>query len=148
MKYCKSGGRLGAQGFDELAGVGVRAGLRVVGVGVAVLHQEVVQREVDLVFADVVGQRVHHLAALLIPDVRLVLHQDHGALAADFAGAAAQVTVELVLQEAVHVVAAVFLLHDHERGVFGQRLGHHVGAFHAAADRAGAPTTDGPAHAR
>ena len=79
--------------------------LRVVGVGVAVLHQEVVQGQVDLVFADVVGERVHDLAALLIPDVRLALDQDHGALAADFAGAAAQVAVELVLEEAVHVVA-------------------------------------------
>ena len=127
-------GSLGAEGVDELAGVGVRAGLRVVGVGVAVLHQEVMQGEVDFVFADVVGERVHDLAALLIPDVRLVLDQDDGTLAADFAGAAAQVAVELVLQKAVHVVAAVLLLHDHERGVLGERLRHHVGAFDAAAD--------------
>ena len=29
---------------------------------------------------------------------------------------------------------AVLLLHHHERGVLGQRLRHHVGAFDAAAD--------------
>ncbi len=51
------------------------------------------QRQVDLVFADVVGKRVHHLAALLIPDVGLVLHQNHRPLAANFAGASAQVAV-------------------------------------------------------
>ena len=104
---------LRAEGVDELARVGIGADLRVVGVGVAILHQEVVQREVDLVFADVVGERVHDLAAFLIPDVGLVLDEHDGRLAADFAGAAAQVAVELVLEEPVHVVGAVFLLHDH-----------------------------------
>jgi len=57
---------------------------------VELFHREVVQRQVDLVFPDVIGQRVHHLPALLIPDVRLVLHQDQRTLAADLSGAAAQ----------------------------------------------------------
>ncbi len=47
----------------------------VVGVRVAVLHQEVMQRKVDLVFTDVVGERVHDLTALFVPDIRLTLHQ-------------------------------------------------------------------------
>ena len=112
-------GGLGAEGFDELARVGVGAGLVVGGVGVAVLHEEVAECEVDLVFADVVGEGVHDLAAFLIPDVGLVLDVDYGALSADFASAAAEVAVELVLEEAVHAVGTVLLLHDHEGGVFG-----------------------------
>ena len=92
------------------------------------------QGQVEFLLADVVGQRVHHVPALLIPDVRLILHQRHRPLAADLAGASAQVAVELVLQKAVHVVAAVFALHHHQRGVFGECLGQHVGAFHAGAD--------------
>jgi len=60
--------------------------------------------------------------------------RERGALAAGFAGSAAQVAIQLVLQEAVHVVAAVLLLHDHQGGVLGERLGHHVGAFDASSD--------------
>ena len=93
------------------------------------------QRQIDLVFADVIGQRVHHLPALLIPDIRLVLNQHHRPLAADFAGASAQVPVKLMLQRTMHVIAAVLLLHHHQRGILGQRLGHHVRAFHASADQ-------------
>src|ERR1022692_1947003 len=125
MKYCRSAGvwaRRAATNWRGVgggappggAGVGVRTRQGVVGVGIAILHQEVVQGEVDLVFADVVGERVHDLAPLLIPDIRLILDEDDGALTADFAGASAQVPVELVLEEAVHVVAAVLLLHHHE----------------------------------
>ena len=39
-----------------------------------------------------------------------------------------------MLEKLVHLVVAVFFLHDAECGVLGQRLGHHVGAFHPAAD--------------
>ncbi len=46
----------------------------VVGVGVAILHEEIVKRHIELIFADVVGQRVQDLAALLVPDVLLALH--------------------------------------------------------------------------
>ena len=63
----------------------------VVGVGVAILHEEVVQREIELVFADVVRKRVENLTAFLIPDVLLALNQSERRLVADFTGAAAQI---------------------------------------------------------
>ena len=74
----------------------------IVGVGVAVLHQEVVQREIDFVFADVVGEGVQDLSALLIPDIGFALHQRKRGLVTEFTGAATQVTIELVAQIAVH----------------------------------------------
>ncbi len=106
------------------------------GVGVAILHEEVVEGEIELVFADVVGEGVHDLAALLVPDIRFVLDKVDGTLATNLARSASEVAVEfvLVLEELAHVVCAVFLLHDHECGVLGECLGHHVGAFDASAD--------------
>ena len=68
------------------------------------LHEEVVQGLVELVFADVVGESVEDDGALLVPDVLLVLDEDEGVLVADLAGAAAQVAVELVSEELAHVV--------------------------------------------
>ena len=106
----------------------------VVGVGVAVLHQEVVQREIELVFADVVGEGVEDLAALLVPDVGLALHQSERRLVADLAGAAAQIAVELVAQVAMHEVAAVLVRHHLQRGVLGEAFRHHVGTFDVGAD--------------
>ena len=106
----------------------------IVGVGVAVLHEEIVQREIEFVFADVVGKRVQNLAALLVPDVRLALHQSERRLVADFAGAAAQIAVELVAQVAMHQIAAVLVRHHLQGGVLGQAFRHHVGAFHVGAD--------------
>src|SRR5580698_7196228 len=76
---------LGANGVNQHAGIrvgivhdlrGVRAVVAfrasvylVVGVGVAVLHEEVMQREIKLVFPDVVGKSVENLSAFLVPDV-------------------------------------------------------------------------------
>ena len=143
----KLGRSLGADGIDQHAGVGVRivdgfggAGSRlcgvdlVVGVGVAVLHQKIVQREIELVFADVVGKRVEDLAALLVPDVVLALHESERRLVADLAGAAAQVAIELVAEVAMHQIAAVLVRHDLQRGVLGEAFRHHVGTFDIGAD--------------
>ncbi len=97
------------------------------------------QRGVDLVFADVVGERVHHQPTFLIPDVGFTLDQDQWRLFADFAGAAAEIGVELVFQIFVDVVGAVLFLHHFERGIFGERFGHHVGAAHLRADELVSP---------
>ena len=75
------------------------------------------KREVEFVFADVVSKGIHDLTALLIPDIRIALDEDYGALFANLAGAPAEILVEFMLQEAMHVVATVFLLHHHQRGV-------------------------------
>ena len=103
---------------------------------------------VELVFADVVGEAVEDERTLLIPDVGFVLDEDEGVLVADLAGAAAEIAVELVGEELVHVVGAVLLLHDAEGGVLGEGFGHHVGAFDVAADELDDPTTGGRARAR
>ena len=97
------------------------------------------QRGVDLVFADIVGQGVHDLPALLVPDVRLALHQGQRRFVADFAGAAAQIAVQKMAQHLAHVVLAVFLLHHHVGGILRQRFRHHVRALHLAADQLVAP---------
>jgi len=44
-----------------------------------------------------------------------------------------------VAEEAVHVVLAVFFLHDHERGILGESFCHHVGALHVTADQLMSP---------
>jgi hypothetical protein len=46
----------------------------IVGIGVAVLRQEVMQSEIELVFADVVSEGIKDLATLLVPDVVLTLN--------------------------------------------------------------------------
>ena len=104
-------------------------------IGIPTLLQEIAQGQVDLVFANVVRQRVHYLAALLIPNVRLVLHQHHRTFLAGLARAAAQVSVEFILQKPAHVLRTVLLLHHHQRGILGQRFRHHVGAFHPPANQ-------------
>ena len=101
------------------------------------------QREIEFVFADVVGQRVENLAALLVPDVLLALHQSQRRLVADFAGAAAQVAIQFVAQVAMHQIATVFVRHHLQRGIFGETFRHHVGAFDVGADQLMAPTIGG-----
>ena len=66
----------------------------IIGIGVAVLHEEVVQREINLVFANVISQSVHDLASLLVPDIRLTLDKREGRLVTQLPGAAAQVFIE------------------------------------------------------
>ena len=107
----------------------------IVGVGVAVLHQEVVQREIEFVFADVVGKRIENLAALLVPDVLLALNQGERRLVANLAGAAAQIGVQFVAEVAMHQVAAVLVRHDLQRGILGEAFRHHVGTFDVGADQ-------------
>jgi len=63
------------------------------------------QGEIDLVFTDVIGECVHDLAALPIPDIGLGPDQHEQTLAAGFAGAAAQVTIELVRRRRRSIVS-------------------------------------------
>jgi hypothetical protein len=106
----------------------------VVGVGVAVLHEEIVEREIEFVFADVVGKGVENLATLLVPDIGLALDQSQWRLVAELAGAAPQISIELVPEVAMHEVRSVLVRHDLEGGVFGETFRHHVGAFDIGAD--------------
>ncbi len=66
--------------------------------------------------------------------VGLVLDEDYGPLFTDFSSTASEVAVEFVLEKAVHAVAAVLLLHDHEGRVFGESFREHVGAFDTGSD--------------
>ena len=66
---------MGAQRVDQLPGI------RILIIAIAVLHQELMQCEVHLIFADIIGERVHDLAALLVPDVTFALDERQGAFA-------------------------------------------------------------------
>ena len=93
------------------------------------------EREIEFVFADVVGQRVENLAALLVPDVLLALHEGEWRFVADLAGAAAQIAVEFVAEEAMHQIAAVLVRHHLQGRVLGQAFRHHVGTFGVGANQ-------------
>jgi hypothetical protein len=86
-------------------------------VRIAVPHQKIVQSEVDLVLTDIVCERVHDLAALLIPNVVLALHQCQRTFAANFAGTPGQIAIQKMVHDSAHVVLAVLVLHDHVGGI-------------------------------
>ena len=113
--------------FIDRHGIGSVAGvLLVVRIRVAILHQEIVQREVELIFPDVISERIQYLAALLIPDVRLALNQRERRFVPRLTRATAQVCVQFMLQIAMHEIASVLMRHNLQRRIFGQALGHHV----------------------
>ena len=121
------------QGFDEAARI------RIWRLAVAIGAQVVAERGIQLVFADVVAEGVEDHRALLIPDVGLVLHQHQRWFVADFAGASAQVAVELVLEEAAHLRVSVLVLHHAQRRILGEAFGHHVRALNPSADELVSP---------
>ena len=69
----------------------------------------------------------------------LPLHERERRLLPQLAGAPPQIAVQKVAEHAAHVVLAVLVLHHHVRRVLRERLGHHVGALHLAADELVAP---------
>ena len=97
------------------------------------------ERPVERFFTDVVAQGVHHDTAFAIVDVLLVLHQQQRHLLDQLAGTVAQVVVELVLQESVHLLGTVFLLHHHQRRVLRHRLHQECRALHVAANHLVSP---------
>ena len=54
---------------------------------------------------------------------------------ANLAGAAAQIAVQEMAQDFMHIILAIFLLHHHVGGILRQGFRHHVGALHLRADQ-------------
>ena len=67
------------------------------------------------------------------------MHQRQRRFVTLFAAAAREIPVQLVLQELADVGRPVLLLHDHERRILRQSLGHHVGSLGFTADELMSP---------
>ena len=93
------------------------------------------QREIEPVFANVVGNGVQDLTALLVPDVVFALHESEWRLVADFAGASPQILIKFVAQVAMHQITAVLVRHHLQSGVLRQAFRHHVRSFYVGTDQ-------------
>ncbi|KAG1386626.1 hypothetical protein G6F59_016772 [Rhizopus arrhizus] len=67
-------------------------------------------------------------------DVLLVLHALQRLLFDGFATTPGQVAIQFALEELAHVLAAVLLLHHHQRRVLRQRFGKDRCALHVGTD--------------
>ena len=69
-------------------------------------RDELAQRAIQVLLADLLAQAIEDERAFLVVNVRLILHAHQRQLLDQLAAAAAQVAIELVLQELAHLLAA------------------------------------------
>ena len=120
LMVCRA--RLLAQDAQEVVGARIGIGLE------AMLADEAGKSAVDGRLSHRLLQGVHGETALLVQDGALVdLGAGKGPLEIALA-AALQVAVEVELEEGADGRLPVLVLHDHERGVLGERFREHVAA--------------------
>ena len=72
----------------------------------------IVEREIEFVFTNVIGQGVQDLAAFLVPDIGLTLDQRERRLMTNFTAAPTEISIEFVAEVAMHEIAAVLVRHN------------------------------------
>ena len=99
--------------------------------GEAVTAQQPGQHGVDPVLAQPILQEVEDDTALSIMDIALVLDLHERKFLDRLPTAATQIGVQLIFQEAPHLVRAIELLHHHQRRILGHGLHHEGGTLRA-----------------